>query len=40
MSETTTNTAPKGVQRVLEKVADVVIHIAVLALLGLVVVQG
>ncbi|WP_449465287.1 TRAP transporter small permease [Stenotrophomonas humi] len=40
MSETTTNTAPTGIQRMLEKVADVVIHIAVLALLGLVVVQG
>ncbi|MNU86561.1 Tripartite ATP-independent periplasmic transporter, DctQ component [compost metagenome] len=40
MSETTTNAVPTGIQRVLEKLADVVIHVAVLALLGLVVVQG
>ncbi|KRG62445.1 C4-dicarboxylate ABC transporter [Stenotrophomonas humi] len=40
MSETTTNTAPTAAQRALEKLADIVIHIAVLALLGLVVVQG
>ena len=40
MSDTQATTANSGFQRVLEKLADVVIHIAVLALLGLVVVQG
>ena len=40
MSETHTHTPPTGIQRGLELLADVVIHIAALALLGLVVVQG
>ncbi|MEG1678510.1 MAG: TRAP transporter small permease [Stenotrophomonas sp.] len=40
MSDSNVQTAPAGLQRVLEKVADVVIYIAVAALLGLVVVQG
>ncbi|MGH8054692.1 MAG: TRAP transporter small permease [Stenotrophomonas sp.] len=40
MSDTNENTATTGFQRVLETLADVVIHVAVLALLGLVVVQG
>ncbi|WP_313254814.1 TRAP transporter small permease [Stenotrophomonas sp.] len=40
MSDTNETTVTTGVQRVLERLADVVIHIAVLALLGLVVVQG
>ncbi len=40
MSDTNVETAPVGIQRVLERLADVVIHIAVIALLGLVVVQG
>jgi len=40
MSDSNVQAAPAGVQRVLEKVADVVIYIAVAALLGLVVVQG
>ncbi|HEX7990072.1 MAG TPA: TRAP transporter small permease [Stenotrophomonas sp.] len=40
MSDSNVQAAPAGLQRVLEKVADVVIYIAVAALLGLVVVQG
>lgn len=40
MSDSNVQAAPAGSQRVLEKVADVVIYIAVAALLGLVVVQG
>ena len=40
MSDSNVQAAPAGFQRVLEKVADVVIYIAVAALLGLVVVQG
>lgn len=40
MSETNATPAPTGFQYLLDKLADVVIHIAVLALLGLVVVQG
>ncbi len=40
MSDTNENTVTTGFQRVLEKLADIVIHIAVVALLGLVVVQG
>lgn len=40
MSDSNVQTAPAGFQRVLEKVADVVIYIAVAALHGLVVVQG
>lgn len=40
MSDTNEITTMTGTQRVLERLADVVIHIAVLALLGLVVVQG
>lgn len=40
MSDSNVQTVPAGIQRVLEKVADVVIYIAVAALLGLVVVQG
>lgn len=40
MSDSNVQAAPAGTQRVLEKIADVVIHIAVVALLGLVVVQG
>ncbi len=40
MSETTQPLAPRGVQRALAVVADGVIYIAVIALLGLVVVQG
>ena len=40
MSDSNVQTAPAGFQRVLEKLADVVIYIAVAALLGLVLVQG
>ncbi|WP_313318001.1 TRAP transporter small permease [Stenotrophomonas sp.] len=40
MSDTNVETGPVGIQRALERLADVVIHIAVIALLGLVVVQG
>ena len=40
MSDSNVQAAPAGLLRVLEKVADVVIYIAVAALLGLVVVQG
>ena len=40
MSDSNVQAATAGLQRVLEKVADVVIYIAVAALLGLVVVQG
>lgn len=40
MSDSNVQAAPAGLQRVLEKTADVVIYIAVAALLGLVVVQG
>ena len=40
MSDSNVQAAPAGLQRVLEKLADVVIYIAVAALLGLVVVQG
>ena len=40
MSDSNVQAAPAGFQRVLEKVADMVIYIAVAALLGLVVVQG
>ncbi|AMJ58264.1 MULTISPECIES: TRAP transporter small permease [Stenotrophomonas] len=40
MSDSNVQPAPAGFQRVLEKLADVVIYIAVAALLGLVVVQG
>ena len=40
MSDSNVQVAPAGLQRVLEKLADVVIYIAVAALLGLVVVQG
>ena len=40
MSDSNVQAAPAGLQRVLEKLANVVIYIAVAALLGLVVVQG
>lgn len=40
MSDTNANMATSGLQRVLETLADIVIHTAVIALLGLVVVQG
>ncbi|SBV37441.1 Tripartite ATP-independent periplasmic transporter DctQ component [uncultured Stenotrophomonas sp.] len=40
MSQTHPSPAPAGAQRVLEKLAGLVIHIAAAALLGLVVVQG
>lgn len=40
MSDTTPTAAPQGAQRVLAVIADIVIYIAVIALLGLVVVQG
>ncbi|MCD9088484.1 TRAP transporter small permease [Stenotrophomonas sp. SY1] len=40
MSDTNAIAATTGFQRVLEKLADIAIHIAVVALLGLVVVQG
>ena len=40
MSDSNVQAAPAGLQRVLEKLADVGIYIAVAALLGLVVVQG
>lgn len=40
MSEATAITTPTGAQRALEMLATLVIHVAVVALLGLVVVQG
>jgi TRAP-type C4-dicarboxylate transport system permease small subunit len=40
MSDSNETTAPVGVQRVLARLADGVIYVAVIALLGLVVVQG
>lgn len=40
MSETTHTPAPAGVQRLLAVLADIAIHTAVVALLGLVVVQA
>lgn len=40
MSESTQTVAPRGVQRILEVIADIVIYVAVAALLGLVLVQG
>lgn len=40
MSDTNTSPASTGAQRVLEMLASIVIHVAVIALLGLVVVQG
>ncbi|HBN54405.1 MAG TPA: TRAP transporter permease DctQ [Stenotrophomonas sp.] len=40
MSEATAPSTPTGAQRALEMLANLVIHVAVVALLGLVVVQG
>ena len=40
MSEATATPVPTGAQRALEMLASLVIHVAVVALLGLVVVQG
>ena len=40
MTETTISTGPGPGQRLLDRIADIAIHVAVAALLGLVVVQG
>ncbi|MGB3393668.1 MAG: TRAP transporter small permease [Stenotrophomonas sp.] len=40
MSDTNATPTPAGAQRLLEKLANLVIHVAAFALLGLVVVQG
>jgi TRAP-type C4-dicarboxylate transport system permease small subunit len=40
MSDTNATPTPAGAQRLLEKLANLVIHVAAAALLGLVVVQG